>query len=77
MREYLTKFKNDFNGAFINTLNYNQIKDKVVIPVIRKNVKTFSLKYRFVSMLLFILILGGVFLMVATNRVIYRDGGEI
>jgi hypothetical protein len=75
MREYLTKFKNDFNGVFVNTLNYHQIKKNVNIPISQKN-KPFSLRYRFAAILLFILILGGVFLMVATNRIIYRDGND-
>lgn len=72
MRDHLKAFKNDFNNTFSNNLNFDQIKPYIMINI-KDSRKTFLYRFRYASILLLICILGGVFMMVATNKIRYRD----
>jgi hypothetical protein len=77
MRVSLAKFKEDFNEAFDNNLSYEQIKDKVIITKNFSRSRFLTQRFKFVAIFFLIALLGGVFLMVATNKVIYRDNEDV
>lgn len=76
MRELLKNFRKDFSDIFHNTLNYQQIRGRVIITKDYNNKGLILHYYRFVAILFLIALLGGVFLMLATNKVIYREQQE-
>lgn len=77
MRISLTKFKKDFNEAFENNLSYDQIRNRVIITKNFSRTKSLTHRFKFVAIFFLFALLGGVFLMIATNKVIYRNKVDV
>lgn len=75
MKNYLKKFKKDFNDSFENNLDFNQIKQEITYNL-RDSRSNFFYRFRYASVLLLIVILGGVFMIVATNKIRYRENED-
>lgn len=73
MKDFLEKFKESFNDAFYNNLNYDQIKKRVIITKDYENRGLVLHSSHFVTILVLIVLLGGVILMLATKRVICME----